>query len=298
MNPQKIAIMGAGAVGCYYGAMLALAGEAVCLIGRPALAEAVRADGLLLEKAGTMTRVAVEASTEPDAVAGADIVLFCVKSPDTEAAGAAIAPFLAEGATVLSLQNGVSNAGRLAAVLGRPVIPAVVYVAAQMSGAAHVTHRGRGELILGEHAASATVAARLCAAGIPTEVSATADSALWSKLVINCTLNAVSALTGQPYGPIIAMPGAEELMRGIVAECAAVASAAGVPLPADLLAQAMTIARTMPGQISSTAQDMQRGKTTEIDYLNGEIVRLAAAYGIPVPLNNALTLMVRLAETR
>lgn len=298
MNPQKIAIMGAGAVGCYYGAMLGMAGASVCLIGRPALTEAVRAEGLLLEKAGQMTRIAVEASSAPSAVADAGLVLFCVKSPDTEAAGAAIAPYLTEGATVLSLQNGVSNAGRLAAVIGRPVIPAVVYVAAQMSGPGHVTHRGRGELILGEHPASAAIAARLCAAGIPTEVSASAESALWSKLVINCTLNAVSALTGQPYGPIIAMPGAEELMRGIVAECSAVAAAAGVTLPPDLLAQAMIIARTMPGQISSTAQDMQRGKPTEIAYLNGEIVRLATAYGIPVPLNNALTLMVQLAETR
>lgn len=298
MTGHRIAIMGAGAVGCYYGALLALAGEDVTLIGRPALRDALRDRGLLLERNGGIEPVRLAAATEADAVSGADLVLVCVKSPDTESAARAIAPHLRPEAVVLSLQNGVGNAERLAAVLGRPVLPVVVYVAAQMAGPGHVVHHGRGELVIGTGPGSEIAAATLRRAGIPTEISASTDSALWSKLVINCALNAISAVTRQPYGHIIATPGATGLMRGVVDECLAVARASGVSLPDDLWPQVERICATMPGQLSSTAQDMMRGRATEIDYLNGEILRRGAALGVPVPLNNALVVMVKLAERR
>ena len=118
--------MGAGAVGCFYGARLAQAGADVVLIGRPALVDAVAAEGLRLDMGGETIRLPVAASADPAAVAGADLVLFCVKSGDTEAAGRQIAPYLAPGAQVLSLQNGVGNAERLAAVIGQLVLPTVV----------------------------------------------------------------------------------------------------------------------------------------------------------------------------
>ena len=294
----RIAIMGAGAVGCYYGAMLAMAGEDVMLIGRPALRDAVQAGGLVLEKAGQRHVTHPEVSADPAAVSGADLVLFCVKSTDTETAGAQIAPHLAPGAQVLSLQNGVGNAERLAAVLGQAVLPTVVYVASTMAGAGHVLHRGRGELVLGIGVGAEAIAARLRAAAIPTEVSDQAEAALWSKLVINCALNAISAVSQQPYGRIIATEGAPLLMRGLVAEAEAVATARGVTLPRDLWDQVWHIAETMPAQTSSTAQDLARGRRSEIDYLNGEIVRQAEALGLPAPLNAAMTALVRLAEAR
>lgn len=294
----RIAVMGAGAVGCYYGAMLALAGEDVVLIGRPALVEGALAGGLVLEKGGALLRTAPAVSADPAAVVGADLVLFCVKSPDTETAGAAIAPHLAPGATVLSLQNGVGNAERLAAVIGRPVLPAVVYVAVTMTGPARVLHRGRGELVIGAGAGAEAAAARLRAAAIPTEVSAGAEAALWAKLVINCALNAISAVTQQPYGRILAAEGGTALMQGLVAECRSVAEARGIALPADIWDQVLRIARTMPEQTSSTAQDLARGRRSEIAFLNGEIARQAAALGLSAPLNAALTTLVQLAETR
>lgn len=298
MARHRIAIMGAGAVGCYYGALLAIAGESVTLIGRPALRDAVRDRGLLLERQGRIELVRMATATEADAVTGADLVLVCVKSPDTESAARAIAPHLAPEAVVLSLQNGVGNAERLAAVLGRPVLPVVVYVATQMAGPGHVVHHGRGELVVGTGPGADIAAATLRRAGIPTEISATTESALWSKLVINCALNAISAVTRQPYGRIVTTPGAIDLMRGVVAECLAVARASGVSLPDDLWPQVERICATMPGQFSSTAQDMMRGRPTEIDHLNGEILRRAEALGVPVPLNNALVVMVKLAEQR
>lgn len=128
----KIAVMGAGAVGCWYGGQLALAGENVVLIGRPALAKVLATRGLRLEQAGQSQEIALQASSDAAAVAGADLVLFCVKSGDTTAAGRQIAPYLSPDAVVLSLQNGISNAAELEAILGRPVIPVVVYVAVDL----------------------------------------------------------------------------------------------------------------------------------------------------------------------
>lgn len=296
MSGSKIAVMGAGAVGCYHGGMLALAGEDVVLIGRPALVEAVTERGLIFEKGGDTATVAVQATTRAEAVKGAGLVLVCVKSSDTVAAAEAIAPHLDAGTVVLSLQNGLGNAERIAGVLGRPVLPAIVYVAAEMAGPGHVVHHGRGDLVIGEGAGSTAVAARLSAADIPTEVSADTATALWSKLIINCAFNALSACTGKPYGRIAAEPGAEQLLCDVVEECLAVARASGVEVPATIWEAVRAIPQTMAGQMSSTAQDILRSRTTEIDFLNGEIVRRGRALGVPAPVNNALHVIVKLIE--
>jgi len=140
---SKIAVMGAGAVGCYYGAMLARAGHRVTMIGRPAHVEAMRTNGLVLETSSFSEVLRVEATTEADGVEGADLVLFCVKSDDTLQAGKEIAPYLGPETAVISLQNGVDNAARLETVLGRPVTSAAVYVAVEMAGAGHVKHHER-----------------------------------------------------------------------------------------------------------------------------------------------------------
>ncbi len=293
---RGIAVMGAGAVGCYYGALLAEAGEAVTLIGRTALVQAVAERGLIFEDAAGQRRVDLAASDTPTAVSGADLVLVAVKSGDSEAAARAILPHLAPDAIVLSLQNGVSNAETLSQVLGRPVVPVVVYVATDMGGPGHVRHHGRGELVLAEAPGAEAAAARLRRAGIDATVSPQAATAMWTKFTINCTLNAISALTQQPYGRILAEPGAAEVMRSAMAECLTVARASGIALPETLWPEVERICATMPGQFSSTAQDLRRGKRTEIGHLNGEIVRRAAKLGLEVPVSRTLTVLVRLAE--
>jgi 2-dehydropantoate 2-reductase len=296
MTDDRIAIMGAGAVGCYYGALLARAGAPVTLIGRQALAGAVAAHGLLLEEGGRTERIEVPVATTPEAVGGAGLVLLTVKAGDLEAACRAIAPHLAPDAVVLSLQNGVGQADRAAALLGRPVIATVVYAAVAMAGPGRVRHSGGGRLILADGPASAAVARRLGAAGIPAEVSPDVARTLWTKLTVNCVYNALSAIARQPYGPIVAQPGAEQVMRAAMEECRAVAAAAGVALPEDLWRSVRDIAEAMPAQYSSMAQDLMRGRPTEIEFLNGEILRRAAAAGIPVPVNTTLCVLVRLAE--
>ncbi len=297
---MKIAVMGAGAVGCYYGGMLARAGHEVVLVARPAHVEAMQREGLLLETQAFQEHIRVQASTLPSAVQGAQCVLFCVKSTDTESAGLAMAPHLAEGATVLSLQNGVDNAERLQAVLQRPVLPAVVYVATAMAGPGHVRHFGRGELVIAPSPSSGQFAEAFAAAGIPVQVSDNVAGALWAKLVLNCVYNPLSAITGLPYGEIVnsAELNIPKMMDDIVQECLAVAQASGIVLPAGTAEAVLPLAATMPGQISSTAQDLARGRHSEIDHLNGFIVRRGEFLGIATPANRLLHILVRLLEKR
>ncbi len=295
---MKIAVMGAGAVGCFYGGMLARAGHEVALIGRAQHVEAFRRDGLFMEMASFTGHVPVAASTEASAVRGARVVLVCVKSTDTERAADAIAPHLAPDAIVLSLQNGYDNAARLAARLGREVGPAVVYVATEMAGPGHMRHHGRGELVIGPMAAAAELVELFGAAGVPVEVSDNVAGALWAKLILNCAYNALSAITQLPYSRLVAGEGVEAMMRDVVDECLAVASRDGVMVPGDIWAAVERIARTMPTQVSSTAHDLARGKPSEIDHINGYVVRRGAALGVATPVNRALHAIVKLLEGR
>ena len=137
------------------------------LIGRPQHVEAVQRDGLFLDTQSFQVHVPMGANTDPVGIEGAKLVLFCVKSTDTEAAAKAIAPHLGAETVLLSLQNGVDNAERLQAALPQEVIPAVVYVATEMAGPGHVKHNGRGELVIGASASSEEIAALFTAAGVP-----------------------------------------------------------------------------------------------------------------------------------
>jgi 2-dehydropantoate 2-reductase len=294
---MKVAVMGAGAVGCYFGAMLARHGHDVVLIGRPQHVEAIRNNGGVKLDSKVFTGVIpIGAATEPAGVQGADVVLFCVKSGDTESAGRSMAPFLKDSATILSLQNGVDNPDRLQPLLRQVVVPAAVYVATEMGGPGHVIHHGRGDLVIGASAASESIAAQLSAAAIPTKVSDRVIDQLWAKLVINCAYNALSAVAQLPYGRLFDVNGVREVMRNVVEECAAIADALGVALPNDMYASVVALVSAMPNQYSSTAQDVARGRPSEIDFLNGYVVRKGTELNIPTPVNLTLHSMVKLKE--
>ena len=293
----KFAVMGAGAVGCYYGGMLARAGHDVVLIARPQHVQAVAGVGLRLQTQTFDEQIYLQASSDASAVQNADVVLFCVKSSDTEAAGRLLLPYLRADALVMCLQNGVDNADRLRAVLtGHTVSAAVVYVATEMAGPGHVKHHGRGDLVVEPSAIDTGAVQALVAAGVPTEVSNNVRGALWAKLVLNCAYNAVSAITQLPYGKTVAGVGMLDVMSDVVAECMAVAKADGVQMAGDVQASVANLAGSMPTQSSSTAQDLARGKPTEIDYLNGFIVRRGEALGIATPANRVLWALVKLME--
>jgi 2-dehydropantoate 2-reductase len=293
----KVAVLGAGAVGCYYGGMMARAGHDVVLIARLDHVEAIHARGLRMETLSFDELVPIQASTDVSAAQGADLVLFCVKSPDTISAGGQLLPFLGQDTLVLCLQNGVDNADRLRTVLpARQVGAAVVYVATGMVGPGHMKHYGRGELVIEPATGSEVAQQALAGAGVPTEISDNVRGELWLKLILNCAYNAVSAITQMPYGKAVAGVGILDVMRDAVAECRLGAQADGVDIPGDVDLAVRRIAETMSGQLSSTARDLARGKPSEIDYLNGFVVRRGDALGIPTPANRVLWSLVKLLE--
>jgi 2-dehydropantoate 2-reductase len=301
----RIAVVGAGAVGCYFGGMLARAGAPVTLIGRAQRVEAIHRDGLFIDSVHFKERISVSASTELAAVRDAQLVLFSVKTVDTEDTAKLLAPYLAPETNVVSLQNGVDNAERMDFAAGIQAISAVVYIAAEMSAAGQVTHSGRGDLVIGNPVSNqgpseselVEIAEAFTRAGVPCRISQNITLELWTKLIMNCAYNALSALSRARYGRLVNDAGSVEMMRQVVAEGVAVGNAAGVRLSADkLIAAVLELGRVVPEALSSTAQDIARGKSTEIDSLNGFLVHRGAETGVPTPVNQTLYSLVKLLE--
>jgi len=307
---RSVAVVGAGAVGSFFGGMLARAGHPVTLIARPAHVQAIEQGGLKLQMAGATETIRTAASSDIAAVRGADLVLFCVKSTDTASAARQMAPHLDTQALVVSLQNGVDNAPAIAAAVRNAVVPAVVYVATAMPEPGLVVHHGRGDLVIGaldrRSNADEPFMRRLHAlvdffgsAQVPVRISHDVMAELWSKLMVNCAYNAISGIAQAPYGQLVALPEVRALQEAVVREVVAIAQADGVNLPLDGALEAMRrIAPAMPGQLSSTAQDMARGKPSEIDHLNGFVSRRGRDLGIETPPNQALHALVKLIESK
>ena len=298
----RIAVVGAGAVGGYFGGMFARAGAPIVFIGRRHFADAVNSTGLVLDKSEGQERIRVAATTEMSAIRDCSLILFSVKANDTAETAKQIAPFLQPDATVVCLQNGVDNADRVRAATNVVTVPAVVYVAVSVPEFGRVKHLARGDLIIGPLSERTTEVANVFnRAAISCRISENIEGELWVKLLCNCALNAISALGHARYGQIVQSGDAKQLMQDVVDEVLAVARAAGVVLPGvddreSGMAAAMKIATQMADAFSSTAQDLNRGRPTEIDALNGYIVRQGAALAVPVPINSALFTLVKLAE--
>ena len=298
----KVAVVGAGAVGGYFGGLLARSGVPVTMIGRPAFVEAVRKSGLQLDTTQFQATVRPEASTEIAAAAGADYVFFCVKTTDTASASGELARHISSSTTVLSLQNGVNNAEEIRKASGIEALSTVVYVAASAPAPGTVKHLGRGDLVLGPRGPKVDKAVEFFnRAKLPCRVSDDIEGELWTKLVWNCALNAVSGLGRVTYGEIIASEDAKRAVEAVVYEVLAVAKKKGIHPPGledpkVALAGAYQIGMQMSGTRSSTAQDMGRGKRTEIDSLNGYVARLSADLGVPTPVNHTLYTLVKLQE--
>src|SRR5947208_8902042 len=298
----RIAVVGAGAVGGYFGGMFARAGATTVFIGRKHFVDAVNSKGLVLDKAEGQERIVATATTDMSAVRDCSLILFCVKAHATSATAAQMAPFVRPDATVVCLQNGVDNAQRIRAATNILALPAVVYVAVSTPDSGRVKHLARGDLIIGPPSEKTTEVANVFErAGISCRISENIEGELWVKLLCNCALNAISALGRATYGQIVQSGDAKQLMQDDVDEVLAVARAAGVVLPGvddreSGVAAAMKIATPMADAFSSTAQDLNRGRPTEIDALNGYIVRQGAALAVPVPINSALFTLVKLAE--
>src|SRR5438552_3528254 len=234
MQSERVVVVGAGAVGCYFGGMLARAGVPVTLIGRSAHIDAIRRDGLFLERSDFQEFVRLEADTDIRAVSGGTIVLLCVKTIDTETAAAAMAMHLREGALLVSFQNGVDNVERIQRATSINAIPSVVYVAVAMSGPGRVKHGGRGDIIIGGALPRENlqrVTQLFEGAAVQCRISEDIAVELWTKLVMNCAYNSISAITQSRYGPIRENPLTRCVVEELIGEAVAVGKAAGVALP-------------------------------------------------------------------
>ena len=309
----RVLVVGAGAVGCYFGGRLARAGCPVTFLGRPGAdssAAALARDGLYFDSPEFQENLSLQVSADPSAAADAEIIIISVKTLDTAAATARIAPHLRAHAILVSLQNGVENAAvirqtlRSAGCAAMPVVlPSVVYVAAAKPAPNYLKHAGRGDLVIGTGgdasllAAVERVALLFSRAGVPCRISENIDGELWAKLVWNCAGNAVSALGRANYGLAGSLEPIRQVMAGAAEEVSAVAKAAGVRMPdTDFMATALKLAVSLGPATSSTAQDIERGRPTEIDSLNGFIARRGAELGVPTPVNHTLWALVKLRE--
>ncbi len=302
---MKIAVIGSGAMGSLFGGRLSLAGHQVVLydVYREHV-EAVRAAGLAIEDAagGGTTRAHPAASTDPASVKGAEVMIVFVKSTSTEEAAAQFAPLAGSETIVLTLQNGLGNEEIIRRHFGaRRTAAGVTSQGATFLGPGRIRHAGRGPTHLsmadGRAERLSPLAAALTAAGFETHVEKDVASLVWSKLVINVGINALTAITGQTNGKLLDSDDTKAVIADLVAEALAVAKARGVKVTYDdPLATVYDVAGRTGANRSSMLQDFDRNRPTEIDFMNGAIVREAAALGIPVPVNATITRLIRAME--
>jgi 2-dehydropantoate 2-reductase len=296
---MKIGIIGAGAMGSLYGGKLAQAGAEVLLydISRTHV-EAVNTSGLNIEELdGKKTVVRLKATVVPADLADADVLLIFVKSSATAAAARQFAALAKAGAIAVTLQNGLGNEQILREAFGAERTAAgVTSQGATFLGPGRVRHAGAGptHLCMSDNAKLAPLVEALSKAGFETHLEKSIDSLVWSKLVINVGINALTALTGLPNGRLLDFPQTRALMGDLVAEAVRVAKARGVPLSySEPLAMVYTVAEKTGRNRSSMLQDFDRRRPSEIDFINGAIVREAESLGLEAPVNRTVTRLVQ-----
>lgn len=305
---MKIAILGAGAMGCIYGARLsAIPDNQVVLVDVwQEHLEAINRDGILLEEGGALTTYPhVRGTSDPAGAGAADLVIVFVKSTITADAIRNNLALVGPETAVLTLQNGLGNIDALkSAVPEKNILAGTTAHGGTMLGPGKVRHAGTGKTFIGEVSGGITprvleIAALFNGAGLETEVSDNALGLVWGKLISNVGLNALTAITGLLNGQILNYPGTEELMTLAVLEAKAVADALGVKLAYDdPVEHTRALCKATAPNRSSMLQDVTAGRRTEIDMINGAIVREGRRLGIPTPINLALTDLIKTIEAK
>lgn len=295
---MRIGIMGAGAVGSYFGARLAKAGNDVVFIARGNHFQKIRREGLKVRSIDGDFQIFLKA-TETPAVAGVcDLILFAVKSQDTEAAARGMEPMMGEDTLVLSLQNGVENEEILSRLLGaKHVLGGLCYVGARIDRPGEVIHSAAGRVVVGEFDGRRTIRLAMVErvfeeAGVPVRVSDDIVLDQWKKLCWNLAFNSLSALTRGTVGELLAHEGCRELVRKAIAEAVAVAVNRGVELPRDFPDRVIAENEIFKDLKTSMLQDVEKGRRLEIDALNGFVCRQGRAAGIETPVNDTIYALV------
>ena len=301
---MKIAIIGAGAIGGLFASHLAKAGESVVVIDvwQEHVIE-IRKVGLTLETAEGERVVRLTAEVRTEGLGKVDLVIICVKSSRTREAARSSLQILAPHSRVLTLQNGLGNAEVIAEVVGMGrVLAGTTAMGATLLSVGRIRHGGRGITHIGMMEGAPDefcrkVAETFSQAGLPTRAEEDVRALVWGKLVINAGINALTALLGCNNGKLAVIGEARELMTLVVEEAVAVAAAAGAKLPyADAVAKVLEVAQATADNRSSMLQDVMRGQKTEIEVINGALVREGERLGVPTPVNRLLVLLIGALE--
>lgn len=301
---MRITVVGAGAMGCLLGGLLARAGEDVVLVDvAPRTVEALGRRGVRLWEGEKAVEIPVGAVGDPAGARPAELVLVMVKAQHNASAAASLGPLLGPDTAVLTLQNGLGAADLLAEAVGSErLLLGVTSQGATLLSPGEVRHGGTGETLFGPFGPAGPtpepVAEVFRRAGMPTRAVADPWPAVWRKLAVNCGINPLAALTGFLNGRIPEVPEAAAVLSGAVTEAAAVARAAGIDLgdSAALVQTVLEIARATGGNRASMGQDVDARRPTEIDFINGAVVREGERLGIPTPVNRTLWRLVKMVE--
>ncbi|EDZ99154.1 2-dehydropantoate 2-reductase [Burkholderia sp. H160] len=303
---MKIAILGAGALGCAIGATLTEGGHETWLIDRsPAHVDAMRTHGLRVDDARGSRQVQVRATTEPGEVGAAEVVIVLVKSFHTDAAIRGAQALVGPETLVLSLQNGLGHEDILADAVGRErVLAGKTYVGGVLRGAGHIESGVVGKhTIIGELDGRVTdrvqrIAEAFNNAGLATQVSDNIVGTMWDKLLVNVATGALTGITSLTYGQLYDEPLLKATSLAAVAEAIAAAQAAGITLSMTDPEQAWTLAAEgLPAAFkTSMLQSLEKGSVTEIDFINGSVVRWGARHGVPTPVNATLVACIKGVE--
>lgn len=299
---MKIAVVGAGAMGSLFGALLAESGADVWLVDVwQEHVKVINASGLTVESGGRQRSVPLKATTDPEAAVGAGLVIIFVKSTQTGAAAPSAARLAGKAGSVLTLQNGMGNAEALAAAIDRSqILVGTTSHGATILGPGCIRHAGIGPTIIGSWAAGSggrrraeDIAALFTAASITTDVAADVLPVLWGKLIVNVGINAITALTGIKNGQILDLDITRDLSRAAVEEAIAAARAQGIAIREDAVSHVLEVARATAANRSSMGQDVDNQRGTEIDAINGYVVREAERIGLKAPVNKTLTALIK-----
>jgi len=294
---MRIAVMGTGGVGGYFGARLAQGGHDVAFVARGRQFEALRVHGLRVESPlGDVHLSDVEVTEEPAKIDPVDLVLFTVKLWDTVEAAEAIKPLLREQTAVLSLQNGVVKDDILGEILGPGhVVGGTCYIAATIARPGLIRHSGTlQKLVFGEYDGSESPRVRqfreACAdGGIEAEASDRIEETIWEKFVFLVGASGTTSLARSPIGPIRENPRSRAFLRDVMEEVVEVARAQGVPLPAGYAEERLAFTDEVPAiMTSSMYHDLERGNRLEVAWLSGDVVERGARLGVPTPCNRAI----------
>lgn len=296
---MKIAIVGAGAMGSLYGALLKEAGAEVWLLDIwQAHVDAINERGLDVEYKGQSRTVNISATTNVEEIGQVDLAIIFVKSTATETAAQTTAALVGKTGMALTLQNGLGNAEIIAGHIdnGR-ILAGTTAQGATLLGPGAIRHAGVGPTCIGLWSGGATetagpVADLFNAAGIETELIDDIKPLIWNKLLVNVGINAITALTGIKNGEILDLEATRELCRMAVEEAHALACALGIGVMDNAVEHVFEVARATGPNRSSMGQDVDHQRLTEIGMINGQVVQIAREKGIPTPVNFALSALV------